>query len=165
MRDSGKVPQRVTFVTGHRRIETIWTSSRAILASRGRASDVDLGFSWHSQFHQTAATQASCARPRSKCAASTSPRARRGQHDPASPALRRSASRYPRHHRRSSNWGAWLRATSGKKGPGLTAVNRKPIINRQLDEGLEETFPASDSVAVTAPGGPSDPRDEMFGLI
>jgi hypothetical protein len=33
-------------------IKTIWTSGRATLASRGRAADVDQGFSWHWQFPQ-----------------------------------------------------------------------------------------------------------------
>jgi hypothetical protein len=32
--------------------ETIWTSGRATLASRGRAADVHQRFSWHSQFPQ-----------------------------------------------------------------------------------------------------------------
>lgn len=38
---------------------------------------------------------------------------------------------------------------------------------RALDEGLEETFPASDPVAITAPGGPAaadkDPARQKSG--
>ncbi len=33
-------------------------------------------------------------------------------------------------------------------------------IERKLDEGLMETFPASDPVAITAPGGTVAPKDD-----
>ena len=36
----------------------------------------------------------------------------------------------------------------------------KEEIDRQLDEGLKESFPASDPVAVTAPGGPVEPDED-----
>jgi nicotinate phosphoribosyltransferase len=35
----------------------------------------------------------------------------------------------------------------------------KQRLERELEEGLEETFPASDAVAVTEPG-PEEPGDE-----
>ena len=34
--------------------------------------------------------------------------------------------------------------------------DRKATLERELEEGLEETFPASDPVAVTEPGRPDD---------
>ena len=43
----------------------------------------------------------------------------------------------------------------------------KQEIDRELDEALKETFPTSDPVAITAPGGPvergEDPRDKQSG--
>ena len=37
------------------------------------------------------------------------------------------------------------------KSPGKTQESDKKILERELEEGLEETFPASDPVAVTEP--------------
>lgn len=36
----------------------------------------------------------------------------------------------------------------------------KQEIDRELDEALKETFPASDPVAVTTPGGPVEPGED-----
>jgi nicotinate phosphoribosyltransferase len=36
----------------------------------------------------------------------------------------------------------------------------KETLERELEEGLEETFPASDPVAVTEPAPPDDPEDD-----
>ncbi|MEJ2375739.1 MAG: hypothetical protein P8Y53_08445 [Pseudolabrys sp.] len=36
----------------------------------------------------------------------------------------------------------------------------KEALERELEEGLEETFPASDPVAVTEPGGDDDCEDD-----
>ena len=36
----------------------------------------------------------------------------------------------------------------------------KEEVDRQLDEALEETFPTSDPVAITAPGGPVEPGED-----
>jgi hypothetical protein len=36
----------------------------------------------------------------------------------------------------------------------------KEEVDRELDKALEETFPTSDPVAITAPGGPVDPNED-----
>ena len=41
-----------------------------------------------------------------------------------------------------------------KKRPMPKHETPSDKVERKLDEGLKETFPASDPVAVTAPGGP-----------
>lgn len=33
-------------------------------------------------------------------------------------------------------------------------------VDRELDKALEDTFPASDPVAITAPGGPVSPGED-----
>lgn len=38
------------------------------------------------------------------------------------------------------------------KSPGKTQESDKKVLERELEEGLEDTFPASDPVAVTEPG-------------
>ena len=37
------------------------------------------------------------------------------------------------------------------KSPGKEPESKKKMLERELEEGLEETFPASDPVAVTEP--------------
>ncbi len=37
------------------------------------------------------------------------------------------------------------------KSPGKAQESDKKVLERELEEGLEETFPASDPVAVTEP--------------
>ena len=58
---------------------------------------------------------------------------------------------------------------SSKQKPGKAKPERAPkkehkpdkeTLERELEEGLEETFPASDPVAVTEPGVDDDPEDE-----
>ena len=47
--------------------------------------------------------------------------------------------------------------------PKPTEKKHKPDkaqLERELEEGLEDTFPASDPVAVTEPGPPDDPDDD-----
>jgi hypothetical protein len=34
-------------------------------------------------------------------------------------------------------------------------------VDRDLDQALEDTFPASDPVAMTTPGGPVEPGDDL----
>lgn len=36
----------------------------------------------------------------------------------------------------------------------------KEEVDRELDEALKETFPTSDPVAITAPGGPVTPGED-----
>jgi hypothetical protein len=36
----------------------------------------------------------------------------------------------------------------------------KQEVDRELDEALKETFPTSDPVAITAPGGPVTPDED-----
>ena len=42
--------------------------------------------------------------------------------------------------------------------PGKTQESDKKVLERELEEGLEETFPASDPVAVTEPAPDHDKR-------
>jgi len=42
------------------------------------------------------------------------------------------------------------------KSPGKTQETTKKVLERELEEGLEETFPASDPVAVTEPAPDHD---------
>ncbi len=44
------------------------------------------------------------------------------------------------------------------KSPGKENESDKKVLERELEEGLEETFPASDPVAVTEPA-PHHDRD------
>jgi hypothetical protein len=44
------------------------------------------------------------------------------------------------------------------KSPGKAQESDKKVLERELEEGLEETFPASDPVAVTEPA-PHHDRD------
>ena len=44
------------------------------------------------------------------------------------------------------------------KAPGKETESEKKVLERELEEGLEETFPASDPVAVTEPA-PHHDRD------
>jgi hypothetical protein len=46
--------------------------------------------------------------------------------------------------------------SSKKKSPGKTHESDKQVLERELEEGLEETFPASDPVAVTEPAPDHD---------
>lgn len=48
----------------------------------------------------------------------------------------------------------------GTKHDGETKENRRRRLERALDIGLEETFPASDPVAVTVPAPPDDDCDQ-----
>jgi hypothetical protein len=36
----------------------------------------------------------------------------------------------------------------------------KRKVDRELDQALEDTFPASDPVAITTPGGPIEPGED-----
>lgn len=47
-----------------------------------------------------------------------------------------------------------------KRRPPRKDENPREKLERQLDEGLKQTFPASDPVAVTAPGGPAATGEE-----
>lgn len=40
------------------------------------------------------------------------------------------------------------------------AKNSQQDVDRKLDEALEETFPTSDPVAITTPGGPVEPDED-----
>ena len=40
------------------------------------------------------------------------------------------------------------------------AKKSKREIDRELDEALKETFPNSDTVAITTPGGPVEPGED-----
>jgi len=43
------------------------------------------------------------------------------------------------------------------KSPGRSSKPDEKALERQLEKGLEDTFPASDPVAVTEPAPPSPP--------
>ena len=47
-----------------------------------------------------------------------------------------------------------------KHQPDRKAKKSKEQIDRELDEGLKESFPTSDPVAITAPGGPVEPDED-----
>lgn len=52
-----------------------------------------------------------------------------------------------------------------KKRPDLRKKKKTPEeVDRQLDKALEETFPTSDPVAMTAPGGPVAPDEDPTQL-
>jgi hypothetical protein len=42
---------------------------------------------------------------------------------------------------------------------GKKAKKSKREIDRELDEALKDTFPTSDPVAITTPGGPVEPGE------
>ncbi len=44
------------------------------------------------------------------------------------------------------------------KSPGKAHESDRKVLERELEEGLEETFPASDPVAVTEPAPNHDKR-------
>ena len=46
------------------------------------------------------------------------------------------------------------------KQPEEKKKKSKQDVDRALDEALEETFPTSDPVAMTAPGGPVTPDED-----
>ena len=47
-----------------------------------------------------------------------------------------------------------------KQHPADKRKKTKREIDRELDEALKESFPASDPVAITAPGGPVQPDED-----
>jgi hypothetical protein len=52
-----------------------------------------------------------------------------------------------------------------KKRPDLRRKRKTPEeVDRQLDKALEDTFPTSDPVAITAPGGPVSPDEDPTRL-
>jgi hypothetical protein len=46
------------------------------------------------------------------------------------------------------------------KQPAKKQEKSSKEVDRELDEALKETFPASDPVAITAPGGPVTPDED-----
>jgi hypothetical protein len=46
--------------------------------------------------------------------------------------------------------------SSKTRSPGKTQESEKQMLERELEEGLEETFPASDPVSVTEPAPDHD---------
>lgn len=47
-----------------------------------------------------------------------------------------------------------------KKPVESKARKTKREVDRELDEALKETFPTSDPVAITTPGGPVEPGED-----
>jgi hypothetical protein len=50
-----------------------------------------------------------------------------------------------------------------KKRPFRENETFEDKLDRKLDEGLKQTFPASDPVAVVTPGGPASPDEVPSG--
>jgi hypothetical protein len=54
-----------------------------------------------------------------------------------------------------------------KNQPERQAKKSKEQVDRQLDKALEDSFPTSDPVAITTPGGPvqpgENPKDKKSG--
>jgi len=50
--------------------------------------------------------------------------------------------------------------SSKTKSPGKAPDSKKKALERELEEGLEDTFPASDPVAVTEPAPHRDKNEK-----